>query len=520
LTLRLRQASSIIVHVSVNFKTEDAMKSEIKYTKEGHETCSQGREQWIKQALTQAQANADGDGSALLQLIIPSATQADPWRRLPANTQNTPFIAWHDPKRQLSLLGRGQALGARFQGPDRFAKLHKEQQRLHKLRHIAKHPSLPDSPDHTPPLAFAGFAFAEGNTHSDSCPWQKWPDSLLIIPEELVIRGPDKICKIIINLWISNDCPEPFVIAKRIEDIEKELENPLPENHHSPESKDIQVCDLENQKDWTKRVDAVSNAVRALYLDKVVLARAVEFLPGPKIFDRKNTLLKLRGQHPDSLTFAINLEDSCFLGSTPETLIHLNNGAFETHALAGTTPRSADPLEDQKSGQALLDSCKNRREQGIVTVALIEALRPLSKSLDVADQPSLRRLPKVQHLETRISGQLLGEEHFQSSHIFTLLSHMHPTPAVGGHPFGRARQWLEDREALHRGWYAGPIGWIDGLGNGTFAVAIRSALVTPHKVLAYAGAGIVADSEAALEWQETNAKFETIRSALTLSDQS
>ncbi|MDF1667745.1 MAG: isochorismate synthase, partial [Planctomycetota bacterium] len=280
----------------------------------------------------------------------------------------------------------------------------------------------------------------------------------------------------------------------------------------------LQVLPLEEENAWHQRVNAVSDAARATYLDKVVLARAVEFHPGEQSFDRNQTLLKLRAQHPNSVTFAISRGGSCFLGSTPETLIHLNKGVFETHALAGTIKRSDDPKEDEKAGQALLQSSKDRQEQNIVTKALIKALQPLSRELQVAEPPKLRHLPNVLHLETKLSGQLVSDELFQSSHVFTLLSHMHPTPAVGGHPFGRARQWLEDREALQRGWYAGPIGWIDGQGNGTFAVAIRSALLSDDRVLAYAGAGIVADSKPGLEWQETAVKFETIRSALILKE--
>jgi isochorismate synthase len=498
----------------MNFKTEDAMKYQINIAKKDQVCCSHDREQWIIQAIEKARQHPQ---KTLLQLIIPcSLSSADPWQRLPSCHHDEPFIAWHDPNRKQSLLARGQIFKAEFQGPGRFEKLHQEQQRLAQLRIIHQDQSLPQSK--LPPLAFAGFAFAS-DKESKLGPWQSWPDSLLVIPEEIVIRGPDQKCKIIINLWIDKELPQAFVIARRIEDIEEDLGRAAPRSSPSISAAELGSRVLEDQQQWQQRVDAVASAVRAQYLDKVVLARAVEFSPGEQLFDRNKTLLKLRQQHPSSISFAVEIGgQACFLGSTPETLIHLQNGVFETHALAGTTKRSQNPWEDQRAGQVLLESRKDLREQGIVTEALTETLRPLSKQLQVANKPSLRRLPKVQHLETRISGQLLPEEHFQSSHLFTLLSHMHPTPAVGGHPFGRARQWLENREALHRGWYAGPIGWVDGDGNGTFAVAIRSALLTPNKAVAYAGAGIVADSEAVLEWQETAVKFETIRSALTLRE--
>lgn len=513
--LRLWGPHPIILSKSENFKNGIAMKSETKQASEKNGTCSQDREQWIRRSIDQAIA----ENKSLLQLVVSVPNpSADPWSALPSGRDATPFIAWNDPKRGQCILARGRLITHEAQGPDRFNTLHKKQVELSAQRLIAS-----DRPLSTPPpLAFAGFAFAERPSQRSS-PWQDWPNSLLLIPKEIVLRDQSdpqsKICKIIINTHISKDSPNSFLLSKRIEEIEKELQNAPARSPAGPNQGPLQATPLEEEQAWHQRVNAVADAARATYLDKVVLARAVEFQAPKRRFDRNQTLLKLRDQHPGSITFAIALKGRAFLGSTPETLIHLEKGSFETHALAGTIKRSDTPGEEGKAGEALLQSSKDRREQNIVTQALVKALQPLSRELQVDQAPKLRQLPKVLHLETKLSGRLVSEELFQSSHIFTLLSHMHPTPAVGGHPFGRARQWLEDREALERGWYAGPIGWVDGQGNGCFAVAIRSALLSEDRALAYAGAGIVADSEPSLEWQETSLKFETIRSALVLSDQ-
>ena len=91
---------------------------------------------------------------------------------------------------------------------------------------------------------------------------------------------------------------------------------------------------------------------------------------------------------------------------------------------------------------------------------------------------------------------------------------LHPTPAVGGLPRAEALAWLDDHEGLDRGWYAGPIGWVDGRGEGVFVVALRSALVRGAEATAFVGCGLVRGSEPRAEWDETRAKLGTILGSL------
>ena len=91
---------------------------------------------------------------------------------------------------------------------------------------------------------------------------------------------------------------------------------------------------------------------------------------------------------------------------------------------------------------------------------------------------------------------------------------LHPTPAVGGFPGAEAAAWLDREEPCGRGWYASPVGWFDGYGNGQFAVAIRSALIEGERAWAYAGAGVVRGSEPAAELAETRVKLGVMREAL------
>ena len=91
---------------------------------------------------------------------------------------------------------------------------------------------------------------------------------------------------------------------------------------------------------------------------------------------------------------------------------------------------------------------------------------------------------------------------------------LHPTPALGGEPQGPAQRWLEDHEPVERGWFGAPLGWVDRAGDGEAWVAIRGALLDGPTAWAYAGAGVVAGSDPAAEWDETELKLTAVTNAL------
>ena len=114
------------------------------------------------------------------------------------------------------------------------------------------------------------------------------------------------------------------------------------------------------------------------------------------------------------------------------------------------------------------------------------------------EQPSLHRLPRLQHLSTPIRATLKAD-----ATLLQVVAALHPTPAVAGHPRAEALDHIRAHEGFDRGWYAAPIGWIDAHGNGDFIVSLRSALVDGGACRLFAGCGIVADSDPINEYQET-----------------
>jgi menaquinone-specific isochorismate synthase len=156
---------------------------------------------------------------------------------------------------------------------------------------------------------------------------------------------------------------------------------------------------------------------------------------------------------------------------------------------------------DEKLGTDLLTSEKDLREHRWVSDVVRSHLEPLCKRVDKPEKERLLKLAHVQHLFTPFHGQL--KNGISDGDIVGCL---HPTPAVGGHPKDKAYELIRELETFDRGWYAGPIGWINGTGA-EFAVAIRSALLNAQQLILYAGSGIVQGSTAEKEWEETEIKL-------------
>jgi isochorismate synthase len=264
-----------------------------------------------------------------------------------------------------------------------------------------------------------------------------------------------------------------------------------------------------------RHVEAVARAITMLRhrdLRKVVLARAldIEFAdPVPAEAILHNLVL----DNPDGYTYAADLPGGqTLVGATPELLISRRGNRVFAHPHAGSAARSADAATDTANAEALLGSAKDHVEHAVLVEAVVEALRPFCRTLDVPAAPSLVSTPAVWHLGTPISGELADPD-ITALHLAAAL---HPTPAVCGTPTSSARDLVRKLEPFDRGYYAGAVGWVDAAGDGEWAVAIRCAQVAEHSLRLYAGGGIVAASDPKAELDETSAKFQTLLRAMGL----
>ncbi|MET7994820.1 isochorismate synthase [Amycolatopsis sp. NPDC005232] len=259
-------------------------------------------------------------------------------------------------------------------------------------------------------------------------------------------------------------------------------------------------------------VRAAVAALRDRGLRKAVLARALELEFASRVPVEKIVRNLARG-NPHHFTYAAELPGGrTLVGATPELLLSRAGDSVFTTPHAGSMPRSADPVADRANGEALLASAKDQEEHAVVIDYVVEALRPFCRKLDVPPAPELVSTPAIWHLRTAITGELVD----RAVTALDLAAALHPTPAICGTPTAAARDLVQELEPFDRGYYAGSVGWVDAVGDGEWAVAIRCAEVADTSMRLYAGGGIVPASDPQAEFDETIAKFRTLLGAMGL----
>ncbi|MCL6592759.1 MAG: isochorismate synthase [Alicyclobacillus sp.] len=372
-----------------------------------------------------------------------------------------------------------------------------------------------------------GMAFAPGPRRT---PWLGWPDAELYLPAGLVevpavpdaaVPGPAatvglRAREARLQLTVTAQPGESTArVYRRLQALLSEAGGEGPDGCSSTGLLAGETASAESteaprewsEPAWQELVRDTAAWLRAGGADKVVLARWVR---QPPVSACAAALLALAERAPDSVLFAVWRGGQCFFGATPECLLRVTGGELAVDCLAGTAPRGQTVAADEQLGAALLASCKNRQEHALVRDWLLAQLQPVADHLTAPEQPELRKLADVQHLYTPLRGRLRPE-----AGMLAAAQQIHPTPAMAGVPQTVALTYIHAREGFDRGWYAGALGWLRGDNRaGELAVAIRSALASPEALYAFAGAGVLADSDPAAEWAETEFKLRTVLAAL------
>ena len=325
------------------------------------------------------------------------------------------------------------------------------------------------------PIAIGNIAF------------QRMAPATLVIPRKVV--GKDEAG----NCWITT-----------IDDASPTI-SPALASQPKPSTFNVQpITPIETYK---KAVLAARDAVRSGAITKAVIAREIRVTSSIPI-DVHAVLLRLRATFARSYRYSIN----GFIGASPELLVEIKGDRIRSHPLAGTTPRTGDPKTDDELARKLIASMKDQVEHRVVIDAIHEMLLPWCSYLDWEPEPSVLQVANVQHLGTLIEGHLSAVR----PSVMEIVRTLSPTPALGGHPRDAALALIADVEELDRGPYGGAVGWVDGSGNGTWAVAIRCAELSDDRLTArlIAGGGIVAASDPDAELAETQAKFQAMLSAI------
>lgn len=406
---------------------------------------------------------------------------------------------WRAPDAGPTLVGAGIAAELTGSGAGRFSTIRRSWETL-SADALVERPV--DEPG-TGPTLLGGFAFDP--ERPDAGDWADFPDAGLILPRLLYASTP-RAAWLTLTACLQPGADAGALAAQLARDQAIWLGGASPERPwREPARLSIDTPDVQA---WLATVAGVAGEIRRCSLEKAVVARQVR-VRATRRFSPGRVLGALQAAQPSSYLFALDRGSRCFLGATPERLVQLWHGDLRAMCLAGSIGRGANPDEDRRLGERLIASEKDQREHAVVVRTLRAALSALCGEVSSPGAPSLLKLRDVQHLCTPISGRLADGQT-----ILDLVERLHPTPAVCGHPRERALALIREMEPFNRGWYAGPVGWMDHSGCGEFAVAIRSALIHAQEALLFAGCGIMGESEPAREYHESSLKLQTMLSAL------
>ena len=331
----------------------------------------------------------------------------------------------------------------------------------------------------TGPIAFGSFCFDPANSREKG---------VMIVPEVILGRSRGQAWMTRIGHGDVLDRMPPVAPA------------PLP-----PGTVDITDGSLTADQ-WRDVVDQAVAQIRAGAVEKVVLARDVIAHTQDPI-DPRWLVNQLVNRYRDTWTYLVDR----MVGATPEMLVRTQGGLATSRVLAGTIRRPLD-VDASELASVLTGSLKDLREHEFAVESVAQALEPWCSGMNVPDAPFVLELPNVLHLATDITGVVAP-----GTSSLALAGALHPSAAVCGTPTEVARAMIADVEQMDRARYAGPVGWIDTMGDGEWGLALRGGLLDaddPHAMRLFAGGGIVRDSRPDDEVAETVAKLAPMRQAL------
>lgn len=349
------------------------------------------------------------------------------------------------------------------------------------------------------PLYLSAFSF---NGLAGQEIWQGFPAEYSVLPQICLLERQGAYS---LHLYLK---PEPkqdwntFTqqVIKKLQSVNWSAETPSVSNRE-PDNQSSSI----GRKEWGGLCEQVQGLIQNSPLEKVVLARQLGLQL--KHANPQSLLTEWLKSNSESYGFMVQLQGKTFLGCSPERLYQRVGRQLYTESLAGTVRRGKDHETDQALAARLLSEPKLVKEHALVSDFIRQQLGPLTERMEMGEVQSWP-LDHIRHAYQQISAQLTDEISDRA-----LIDALHPTPAICGYPRKEAGRFIQENEGLERGWYSGGIG-IVGDDYADYAVAIRSAIIENNTLHCYSGVGLVEGADADQEWQELDAKLESLLTVL------
>ena len=339
------------------------------------------------------------------------------------------------------------------------------------------------------------------------------PDIILMLSEEVVVldnlRG-----KLMLMVYQDPEVDQAHTLAlKRLDELAEKIEQQL---QVKSVATDLEVEEADfvssfGQQAFESAVEKIKDYIVAGDVMQVVLAQRMSL---PYSGEAINVYRALRQLNPSPYMVFMDMEDFHIVSSSPEILARVEDGKITVRPLAGTRCRGRTEEEDLALEQELLADEKEIAEHlMLIDLSRNDAGR-VSKigSVEVTAQMFVERYSHVMHIASNVESELAEDKT-----ALDVLKATLPVGTLSGAPKVRAMEIIDEFEPVKRGVYGGAMGYISWNGNLDMAIAIRTAVIKDDTLYIQAGAGIVADSVAELEWKETMNKARAMFHAVKLA---
>ena len=339
------------------------------------------------------------------------------------------------------------------------------------------------------------------------------PDIHLMESDEVIVFD-NLTGKLSIVVYANDDLSSYDHAIKRLTNIELMIESQL-KNENTQSKKKVDDVKAESEfgeKNFHQAVDKIKEYIVEGDVMQVVLSqRMVKKFQLPAI----SLYRVLRSINPSPYMFFYHFDDYFIVGASPEILVRLENDTVTVRPIAGTRPRGENSQLDKDLEKDLLNDPKEIAEHIQLMDLGRNDIGRVSEpgSVVVTDKMTIERYSHVMHIVSNVEGSI--QENLSPMDV---LKATFPAGTVSGAPKVRAMEIINELESTKRGVYAGAVGYIGYDGTLDVAIAIRTGVIKSGKLFVQAGAGVVADSIAKNEWDETNNKAKAVLRAAEIAE--
>ena len=326
------------------------------------------------------------------------------------------------------------------------------------------------------------------------------PDALFMVSEEVAVFDNLKNKLYLIILVNSDSEEEKKKAENRLDNLEKKLQNPLPDQALIQPKESVDESDFVSGFGEKEFKSAVNKVKEYIYSGDVMQVVCSQRMSIPFTADPVALYRAIRHLNPSPYLYYLHLGEFHIVGSSPEILARLEDDEVTVRPIAGTRRRGRDNDDDLAMEEDMINDPKEIAEHLMLIDLGRNDIGRVAEpgSVEVTQKFGVERYSHVMHMVSNVKAKL--KEGLSSMDVFKATF---PAGTVSGAPKIRAMEIIDEIEPVKRGIYGGAVGYLSWQGNMDMAIAIRTAVIKEEVLYIQAGGGFVADSDPDLEWKES-----------------